>query len=127
MQSAPGTVEGPSTQITTEYLMTYMALLEPPIPIDNSMVIVNVLSGGWVKGPSISGKFVPPGGDWLRIMPSGAWRLDVRALILTDDNAYIYLSYNGILQHSAESAERLAKGGLLTNKDVPYFVTAPTL
>lgn len=54
-------------------------------------------------------------------------RLDVRALIQTDDNAFIFLSYNGILQHSKDSAERLGKGELLTSKDIPYFITAPTL
>ena len=38
----------------------------------------------------------------------------------------IYLSYNGIIQHSAESAEKLNKGELLTTKDIPYFIAAPT-
>ena len=44
----------------------------------------------------------------------------------TDDGADIYVSYNGIVQHSKESAERLMKGEVLTDKDMPYFVTAPT-
>ncbi|MFN0313762.1 MAG: DUF3237 domain-containing protein [Burkholderiales bacterium] len=62
----------------------------------------------------------------MRVMPSGALRLDVRATLRTDDGALIYLSYNGIIQHSAESADKLAKGELLTTKDIPYFITAPT-
>ena len=127
LQVATYTAHAQSTEITTEYLMTYVALLDPPIPIDSSMVIVNVKPGGWVKGPKISGKFVSPGADWLRIMPSGALRLDVRGLIQTDDDAYIFISYNGIVQHSKESAERLGRGELLTTKDIPYFITAPTL
>lgn len=127
LQGAFVTAHAQSTEITTEYLMTYVALLDPPIPIDNSMVIVNIKPGGWVKGPKISGKFVSPGADWLRIMPSGALRLDVRGLIQTDDNAFIFISYSGIVQHSKESAERIAKGELLTTKDIPYFITAPTL
>ena len=64
-----------STQIEAEYLMTYLAPLDTPVPIDDAL---------------------------------------------------IYMSYNGILQHSAESAERMNKGELLTTKDIPYFVTAPT-
>jgi len=79
-----------------------------------------------VNGPKIKGTMVSPGGDWLRPMPSGVLRLDVRASIRTDDGADIYVSYNGIIQHSKESAERLMKGEVLTDKDVPYFVTAPT-
>lgn len=116
----------PSTQVTTEYVMTYVAPLGPPVAIDDGMMVVNVKPGGWVKGPNINGKFISPGADWLRIMPSGVFRLDVRGLIQTDDDAYIYISYNGIIKNSQESTERLNNGELLTEKDVPYFVAAPT-
>jgi hypothetical protein len=116
----------PSTQVTAEYVMTYVAPLDPPMAIDNGMMIVNVRPGGWVKGPDINGKFISPGADWLRIMPSGVFRLDVRGLIETDDGAHIYMSYNGIIKNSEESAERLNNGELLTDKDIPYFIAAPT-
>jgi len=119
--------QGQSTQINTEYLMTYVALVDQPIPIDNSLMVANIRPGGWVKGPKITGKFVSPGGDWLRILPSGALRLDIRALIQTDDNAFILITYNGIIQNSKESAERLMRGDLMTTSDIPYFITAPTL
>lgn len=115
-----------STEITTEYLMTCVVLLDPPIQIDNAMTIVNVKPGGWVKGPKISGKFVSPGADWLRVTSSGALRLDVRGLIQTDDNVFIFISYNGIIQLSNESGERLSKGELLTTKDISYLIAAPT-
>ncbi|MEK6209659.1 MAG: DUF3237 family protein [Pseudomonadota bacterium] len=45
----------------------------------------------------------------------------ITATLKTDDGALIYLSYNGINQHSAESAERLCKEELLTTQDIPYF------
>jgi hypothetical protein len=115
-----------TTRIETEYLMTYLAPLDVPIAVDESLQIFNVKPGGWVKGPRINGTFVAPGGDWLRTMSSGVFRLDVRGSIRTDDNADIYFSYNGIIQHSEKSAERLMKGEMLTDKDIPYFVTAPT-
>jgi len=111
---------------TLEYLMSYKALLDPPTPVDNSLVIVNVKPGGWVKGPKINGSFIAPGADWLRIMPSGVLRLDVRASILTDDNQLIYLSYAGIAVHSTESAAKAGRGEVVTWKDVQYFITAPT-
>ncbi|WP_461480886.1 DUF3237 domain-containing protein [Porticoccus sp.] len=116
----------PSTTIATEYLMTYVAPLDPPLAIDDGMMIVNVRPGGWVKGPQISGKFVAPGADWLRIMPSGVFRLDVRGLIETDDGAHIFISYNGIIKNSEQSAARLNNGELLTDRDIPYFIAAPT-
>ena len=114
-----------SSKVTTEYLMTYLAPLER-YPIDSSTVIVNVRPGGWVKGPRVKGKIIPPGGDWLRIMPSGVTRLDVRLLIETDDGAHIYMTYNGISVLSKEITEALSRGEVVTDKTVPYFVTAPT-
>ncbi len=119
--------DGPTTEIRTEYLMTYLAPLDPPSPIDGALNIFNVKpGGGWAKGPRINGTFVPPGGDWLRVMPSGVLRLDVRATLKTDDGALIYISYNGVLQQSPESAEKMGRGEVLTTKDVPYFISAPT-
>jgi hypothetical protein len=115
-----------TTRIETEYLMTYLAPIDAPVVIDGALQIFNVPSGGWAKGPKINGTLLAPGGDWLRTMPSGVFRLDVRATVRTDDGADIYVSYNGVIQYSAESAERLAKGEVLTDKDIPYFVTAPT-
>ncbi len=116
-----------TTQISTEYLMTYQVLLDAPAAIDDSLLVINVKpTDGWAKGPKISGTFQAPGADWLRVMPSGALRLDVRALLKTDDGALIYMTYNGIIQHSPESAERMSQGELLTARDIPYFVTAPT-
>lgn len=118
-------MDAQSTSINVEYLMTYKALLES-YPIDSSLSIVGVKPGGWAKGPRISGTFITPGGDWIRVLPSGALRLDVRGTIKTDDGALIFISYNGIIRHSKESAERLRRGEVLTTKDIPYFVTAPT-
>jgi hypothetical protein len=116
-----------TTQPQFEYLMTYKAILEPAQLVDNTLLIVNVLPGGWAKGPNISGSFIPPGGDWLRIMPSGALRLDVRATLKTDDGDLLYITYNGIIQHTESSAAKLQAGEKFTHKDIGYFITAPTV
>lgn len=116
-----------TTQPKFEYLMTYKALLEPGYMADSSLIIVNVLNGGWAKGPNISGSFIQPGGDWLRVLPSGALRLDVRATLKTDEGDLLYISYNGIIQHTEGSLAKLNAGEKFTNKDIGYFVTAPTV
>lgn len=114
-----------TSKVTTEYLMTYFAPLER-YAIDSSNVVVNVRPGGWVKGPRVNGKIIPPGGDWLRIMPSGVTRLDVRLLIETDDGAHIYMTYNGVSVLSKEATDALDRGEVVTDKTAGYFVTAPT-
>lgn len=126
MQGVTVSVYAQTTELKNEYLMTYVAFLDAPSAIDSSLMVFNAKSGGWAKGPNISGTFVSPGGDWLRLMPSGAARLDVRAILKTDDGAVIYVSYNGIMQNSKESSERLFKGDVMTTKDFPYFIVAPT-
>jgi len=112
---------------TLEYVMTYKAILEPPMPIDNSLLIVNVLPGGWIKGPNIKGTFLAPGADWLRIMPSGVLKLDVRAVMKTDEGDLLYFSYAGLLQHTEESFKKMNNGEVVKASDVAYFYTAPTI
>ena len=119
--------DGPATEVKTEYLMTMLAPLDPSSDVNNVLSIANVrTSGSWVKGPRIRGAFLPPGGDWSRVMPSGSVRLDVRLTLKTDDGALIYMSYNGVLKESPENEKKAAKGEVLTDKDMAYFVTAPT-
>ncbi len=116
-----------STTLKPEYLMTYRGELAAPYNIDDKFMIFNVRApGGWAKGPKITGVFIPPGGDWMRVMPSGALRLDVRATIKTDDGALIYISYNGTMQVTPEVMGRLMKGEVMKTDDIPYFITAPT-
>jgi Protein of unknown function (DUF3237) len=105
----------PSTQIATEYLMTLYAPLDPPQIVDDTLYIYNVAPGGWVKGPKISGKVVPPSGDWFRVMPSGVSRLDVRLSIIGDDNQPILMTYNGIVRATKESVDRLLKGEVMVS------------
>lgn len=123
--SQPASAGGPETSIQTDYLMTLQAPLDAPQAIDQSLMIYNVQPGGWVEGPRIKGKLLGPGADWLRVMPSGVLRLDVRATIQTDDGELIYVSYGGAIQCSKEQADRLNAGEQLKADDC-YFVTAPT-
>jgi hypothetical protein len=125
LHGSPALADGPTTEVRTEYLMTFVAPLDPSTDIDTSLSIFNV-GGGWARGPHIKGKFVPPGGDWLRALPSGAMRLDVRLTLKTDDGALVYITYNGVLKESAASEAKASRGEVLTSKDVAYFVAAPT-
>lgn len=115
-----------TTKITTEYLMTLYAPLDTPQKIDDSLTIYNVGPGGWVKGPRINGTLIAPAGDWIRTMPDGNLRQDVRLTIKTDEGALIYVTYNGIVSRSAEVGKRITGGEVLTSAD-EYFLMAPTM
>ena len=126
LAAASGIAQAQTTQITTEYLMTLYASLDPPQQIDNTLFIYNVRDGGWVNGPKINGKLLPPAGDWFRFMPGGSGRFDVRETLKTDDGALVYIASNGIFSASKESFDRLMKGETLTSKDL-YFITVTTM
>ena len=122
----PCTLFAQSTEITTEYLMTLYAPLNEPQAIDESMFIYGVRDGGWVKGPKIEGTLRAPGADWLQVLPDGTSRLDVRATIETDDGAFIYIAYNGVIRGTEDSLAKQESGEVITSNEM-YFVTAPTM
>jgi len=51
-----------------------------------------VLDGEWVKGSKLNGTPLAPAADWLRVMPGGSLRLDVRGTIRTAEK-YAWLNH----------------------------------
>lgn len=117
----------PPQGIKTEFLLTLYAPLDPSSQINDSLTILNVgATGGWVQGPRIKGKLIPPGGDWSRTLASGVLRLDVRLTVKTDDGALIYVTYNGIERDSEVTESKSKRGETLRANDVKYWIIAPT-
>ena len=115
---------GPTTSVQGEYLMTLYVPIVEAHQVDDTLRVVNH-PDGWVEGPQIKGKIIPPSSDALRNMGNGVFRLDVRLTIQTDDDQIIFVSYNGIFQCQKEVLERYVKGEMLRTSDC-YFITAPT-
>ena len=109
----------PTSRIDIDYLMTVFVPLEPPQRV-NGLSIYNCKPGGWVEGPGIRGKVVPPTADWLRTEPSGVQTLDVRLSILADDGSYIFMQYQGRIV----GADRLQRWPR-PNDASSYFVINP--
>ena len=110
-----------------EHLMSYHADLKPPAQVGRvagGARSIHDVSGGYAEGPKIKGKFLESGADWLLIGDDGIGRLDVRATIQTDDGAYIYMQYFGILEMNEQVAAALAKGESTEYGDA-YFMTQP--
>jgi hypothetical protein len=72
-------------------------------------IVVDV-TGGRCEGPRISGSFKGAGADWILIGPDGYGRLDVRGQIETDDGAFIYLQYFGLLHMNDNVQAAMAAG-----------------
>jgi Protein of unknown function (DUF3237) len=112
-----------TTSLQAEYMMSVYVPLEAHV-VGNGLTIINH-PGGRIEGPRISGKIIPPSGDWLR-RADGFARLDVRLTVQADDNEIIYISYNGVFQCEKEVFERFLKGGLLQANDCYFITAAPT-
>jgi Protein of unknown function (DUF3237) len=87
---------------------------------------VATVTGGRCEGERINGDAKGAGADWLLIGPDGFGRLDVRAQIVTDDGASIYVQYLGVLEMN-EAVLTSMGGGDGTSFDDQYFRTAPRL
>jgi hypothetical protein len=118
-------MEGPTTQISTEYIMTLHAPLEAPQNVSSDLQIYNAMLGGWVGGPAIRGQIISPSGDWLPVMPNGTRKLDDRVSILADDGSVILMTYTGRITTAKNSAKKLQPGSVLKADD-QYFITTPT-
>jgi len=112
-----------------EYLMTYHADLKPPVDVGpgptGARRIFDVI-GGAFEGPRLRGTVLPSGGDWLLSTADGTGRLDVRATLATDDGAFIYVQYHGVLVMSPAGAAKYARGEATDYGD-QYFMTAPRM
>ncbi len=82
------------------------------------------IAGGTVEGPRLRGTVLPSGADWLLMGHDGVGRLAVRATLLTDDGAHIYLDYGGIAAFTPEAGEKFARGEVVDYGEC-YFMTAP--
>lgn len=82
------------------------------------------IRGGGFEGPRLRGKVLPGGGDWTLLRPDGILELDLRVTLQTEDDALVYLTFQGLRHGPAEVIAALGRG-----EDVDpsryYFRTAP--
>jgi hypothetical protein len=108
------------------YEFSYTAQLKPPVacaPGHNGTRFFVEATEGRVEGERLSGT-LSGGGDWLLAGSDGWGRLDVRTHITTDDGAFIYVQYGGILELNETVMTAVFTGGSTEFED-QYFRTKP--
>ena len=55
------------------------------------------VTGGTFEGPKLKGTVIGPGADWPLRMSDTLRILDVRTILVTDDNQKIYMTYRGVI------------------------------
>ena len=109
--------------------LLYRMTLEVAAPFDigqgpRGQRMVIPFKGGSFAGPKLRGEVLVTGGDWLLHRPDGAFELDVRRTLRTDDGHHIYAAYRGILTGSADSLTRMNNSEAVPAADL-YFRTTP--
>ena len=67
--------------------------------------------GGSFEGERLRGKVLAGGADWATASPDGAFELDLRATLETDDGALIYLTFTGVRDNERQYLRTLPRFG----------------
>jgi Protein of unknown function (DUF3237) len=54
------------------------------------------ITGGSFEGERLRGKVLAGGGDWVTVLGNGAFTLDLRATLETDDGGLIHMTFTGV-------------------------------
>jgi hypothetical protein len=111
--------------VELEHAFDYRVQLAPPVQIGAGRLFYEAL-GGEVSGPAVNGEVLRGGGDWALVGGDGWVRLDVRGQVRTDDGAFLYISYPGLVEVNDAMQRALAAGGD-TGFDDQYFRITPRI
>lgn len=84
--------------LQSEFLLQIVLDTEPAQTLGARRIVP--ITGGVFSGPTLKGKVLPGGADWIKTRPDGVNDLDVRITLQTDTGELIFMSYKGILSSS---------------------------
>ena len=82
--------------LKSEFLMDLILETAPAVTI-GARTVVGV-TGGTFEGPKLKGKVIGPGADWPLRISDTLRILDVRTILVTDDEQKIYMTYRGVIR-----------------------------
>jgi hypothetical protein len=85
---------------------------------------VGEILGGRFEGERLKGKILTGGSDWQAVRTDGAWALDVRLVLETDDGALIGMTYRGLRHGPKDVLDAIARGERVSPASY-YFRIAP--
>lgn len=91
----PSAVAPRPEALRSEFLMDMILETQPSISLGARTVVA--VSGGTFEGPRLRGKVISPGADWPLAVNPNLRILDVRILLVTDDDQRIYMTYRGVI------------------------------
>ncbi len=120
-------------ELRSRPLFALLLEVQPALPIGKTPGVdrrVGIITGGRFEGERLRGKVLPGGSDWQSVRPGdGAWTLDVRIVLQTDDDQLIGMTYRGLRHGPQAVLDRIARGEEVNPLDYylrasPFFETA---
>ena len=119
-------------ELRSAYLFTMTVTVERLVdvgPVPGGTRHIDLLGPGTFEGPRLRGTVLAGGIDQKLLRADSAMTPNVRLLLKTDDDAYIYMHYTGVRHGSAEVMQRIANGEVVDPseyylRNTPYFETA---
>ncbi|MGE3341816.1 MAG: DUF3237 domain-containing protein [Vicinamibacterales bacterium] len=87
--------------LNSTWLMDMFVRVESGGPVIGPRRIAPI-SGGTFRGPRLRGKVVGPAGEWGVVNSVGAYAIDVRFQLETDDSELIHIAYSGYIYPSRQ-------------------------
>ena len=116
------------TELRVRPIFTLLLEVQPAINVGKTPGVdrrVGVITGGRFEGERLRGTLLPGGSDWQAIRPGdGAWLLNVRIVLKTDDDAIIGMSYPGLRHGPKEVLDRIARGEVVKATDYYLRISA---
>jgi hypothetical protein len=78
-------------------------------------------TGGTIDGPRVNGELLPVGGDRVVGRTDGAQEINVQALIRTNDQCHIMMSYRGIIRSEAPESIYWRTAPMFETSAEPYL------
>ncbi len=83
-------------------------------PVSTGYRSIAPITGGTFEGERLRGEVLPGGADWVLTSADKVIWIDVRLTLKTQDDALIYLAYNGRLVGDDTALTDIARGKALT-------------
>jgi hypothetical protein len=93
--ASPASTTRPES-LKSEFLMDLILETAPAVTIGPRTVVG--VTGGTFEGPKLKGKVIGPGADWPMRISDTMRVLDVRTILVTDDDQKIYMTYRGVIR-----------------------------
>ncbi|MEO8667801.1 MAG: DUF3237 domain-containing protein [Bauldia sp.] len=101
------------TELRWRPMMTFLIEIKKPFVIGKTPGVdrrIGEIPGGSFEGERLRGKILTSGSDWQMVRTDGAWVINVRTVLETDDGHLIAMSYTGLRHGPQDVLDAIGRG-----------------